>query len=558
MYAGRDYQKNDFLQDVGDLVIPIVDMDEHNSQYSREDWKFLWDEYTWDAETLRMDNEGMFGVNSASPGFGAAANSFLAIFNVEEGRPSLDMAGLHRSEDPGAGAFSPYYDRKTTAKRSIQAGEEFFVSYGENWFLTRSHFGPVPLFRELDQATKLAKVYHKIKNKGKFPKVVLDDLWDTFIRNSPFTDSRVLGAFNHENKDEKDQLETTTLKKIRQQQSTRSLEWLEEHGTCGDHIVARKSTLPQAGRGGFASRFLPAGTAVAHLPLIHVSDRGRLTMYNLSKKENKVNGPSRKKGVLGYQLLLNYCFGFDPEQSSLLLCPYGPMTNYINHNATLANVELRWADPSRGNHMPELLTRNISALEADATAKLAFEFVAKRDIQPGEELFLDYGEAWEDAWQHHITSWKPAEGAKAYVPAWKVNEYADPLWTVFDEMEEPKYPKNVEARCDRAFLSDDDEIWISHMKNGTIESYLAQESEPLVKCEVMRYELKNGAYLYTVTILEDDPDDDGKIINHLVEGIPRAGIKFVDRPYTSDIFLPNAFRHDIRIPDTMFPEAWRI
>jgi hypothetical protein len=39
--------------------------------------------------------------------------------------------------------------------------------------------------------------------------------------------------------------------------------------------------------------------------------------------------------------------------------------------------------------------------------------------------------------------------------------------------------------------------------------------------------------------------------------VPRHTIAFSDRPYTTDMHLPNAFRHPMMIPDDIFPEAWR-
>ena len=38
---------------------------------------------------------------------------------------------------------------------------------------------------------------------------------------------------------------------------------------------------------------------------------------------------------------------------------------------------------------------------------LSFEIYALRDIQPGEEIFIDYGQAWERAWHQHVQRWKP-------------------------------------------------------------------------------------------------------------------------------------------------------
>jgi hypothetical protein len=107
-----------------------------------------------------MDNLGYELVKVASPGFvsrpinplsfpslcnintchpdialplpqGSAANSFLDLINVDELNPKHSIPhGLHRSKDPGAGAFSTYHDRQSVARVDIQQGEEFFVDYG--------------------------------------------------------------------------------------------------------------------------------------------------------------------------------------------------------------------------------------------------------------------------------------------------------------------------------------------------------------------------------------------------------------------------------------------
>lgn len=557
MFAGRDYTQGENLQEVGDIVIPIIDIEKHAKQYSDKEWKFLWDEYTWESDGgMRMDNEGVYTVNAASPGFGSAANSFLAIHNVDEWFPTNDYGGLVRSRDPGAGAFSPYYDRKSTAKHDIRMGQELFVSYGENWFETRSHFGPIPLFDHLDNADSLAKSFHKVASEAKVPKQAQKDLWDRFIRRSSFDDSRTLGAFRHDDDEELDRLSSRSLSEIRVEQSTRSLEWLIEHGTCGDHMTVKLSTLPQAGRGAFATRDLLSGTVVAHLPLIHIVDRGRLLMYNLEVDGGGAQIPKRELGVKSSQLLLNYCFGH--EESSLVLCPYGPMTNFVNHNATRANVELRWADPARGNHNPSLLEGNLSALESDATAKLAFEFVATRDIKAGEEVFLDYGSQWDEAWARHVDEWKPEEEVFSFSTAFELNGDAfTKLFTIFDEMDEPRYPVNVELKCDSTFLDSEDKEWVEQKRSGRLAEYLAEKSSPLVACEIMRFETIGDEVHYTATMFLEDEEDDTKLVNHLLEGLPREAFVFVDRPYTSDLFLPRVFRHDIRIPDDMFPDAWR-
>jgi len=43
------------------------------------------------------------------------------------------------------------------------------------------------------------------------------------------------------------------------------------------------------------------------------------------------------------------------------------------------------------------------------------EFVASRDIQPGEEVFIDYGEEWQNAWDEHVKKWEPISKESDYI-----------------------------------------------------------------------------------------------------------------------------------------------
>jgi hypothetical protein len=148
-----------------------------------------------------------------------------------------------------------------------------------------------------------------------------------------------------------------------QEQSQRSVAWLQDHGICMDHIQSGPSTLEHAGSGAFAKRFLPKGTLIAASPLHHMF-RNFTDMYEFKTTTNDGLGENQAKEdddtvnwhILnepvqraGQQLLLNYCFG-RPHESTLLLCPYGPGVNYINHNQTLANVKVQWAPNGTSSH----------------------------------------------------------------------------------------------------------------------------------------------------------------------------------------------------------------
>lgn len=435
-----------------------------------------------------------------------------------------------------------------------------FIEKGNNWFETREQLGPIPLYEDLKSADKLFRRFKRVT--AGLDEETVKQLWDVFVRQNNFTESRVLGGFNHNAPEELAALEDDSLSDLRREQSFRDVSWLREHGTCGDHLSAGLSTIPQAGRGAFATRDLPTGTVVAQMPLIHVADRERFVMYNLDENDE----PDHDLGSMGFQLLLNYCFGHG--ESTLLLCQYGPMASLMNHGSgAKANVKIQWGDPVRGNHMPELLESSIEHLESsDATAKLAFELVATRDIKQGEEALLDYGDDWEKAWQNHVQNWKPVEGAAEYKSSEQLNnetelhnETEQRLFTVFEEIEKPipgneqsktQYPDNVVLECDSTFRNIN---WQKAYDSNELDQFLRDNDGGYEPCDILRYNEKGGTIFYTVMVYNSEDDDDF----YLLEDVPSQAFAFSDLPYSLDMFLPNAFRHPIGIPDKLFPDAWR-
>ena len=189
--------------------------------------------------------------------------------------------------------------------------------------------------------------------------------------------------------------------------------------------------------------------------------------------------------------------------------------------------------------MPRLLEAPLPELEADKTAKLAFEMVATRPIQKGEEVFLDYGEAWEEQWARHVKEWEPAPDAESYIPAFELRETETRLKTVFEQIEDP-YPPNVELECLEQFFHPS---WHAEYESGELKLSDGRRS-----VDILRYEEYDGEFYYTVVDYDDD---------EIHEDLPREAFRFVDLPHTTDMFLENAFRHDIRIPNEMFPGAWK-
>ncbi|EEC49604.1 predicted protein [Phaeodactylum tricornutum CCAP 1055/1] len=321
----------------------------------------LWDRYIWEGEVAdletytdrnRIDNRAVF-----VPGVGCTVNSVLDMNNIESTHGSTyDTAGLHRSRDPGTGAFSPYHSALTTAVTDIAPGAELFASYGDYWvpsipgvqvtldevldvtedFLQNDLYEFVQSHRDADALTPDVKeaLFAFVKD---FP--LPNQPFSNLPRNVPWADvERAI----HEAGTHRKHTDTTTdnvsgessvARQFIREQSIRDLAWLDEHGYCQDHLRPGRSTLPQAGRGAFATRNLPAGSVVGYAPLIHIGLHGREVLritYPPSEHDHHVgnddnDGENGTTPRTSYDLVLNYSFAH--RNSTVILTPYGGMYN---------------------------------------------------------------------------------------------------------------------------------------------------------------------------------------------------------------------------------------
>ena len=201
------------------------------------------------------------------------------------------------------------------------------------------------------------------------------------------------------------------------------LPWLAQNGVCVSSGLLKVGSSPirYAGRGVFATQIIRKGSVIMTSPLLAMR-REDFTIYKSNPEEVLVRDIVDTTKVVGTELLFNYAFTH--PNSPLYLIPSGPMVNYINHGGRKnANVEIRWPkggsntaklfewayNQERSSHFdndfesktfdnpnPWLKDHPIDVMER--SGKLAFEYVALRDIKVGDEILIDYGELWEDAW----------------------------------------------------------------------------------------------------------------------------------------------------------------
>eukprot|EP00985_Skeletonema_marinoi_P000574 scaffold216_cov93-Skeletonema_marinoi.AAC.1 len=93
-----------------DIVIPLADYEWHTAM--QQDFHLLW-------------------VGSALViGTGCMPNCNFALINAHEGKPEYGHAGLTRN-DYGVTGFTGFHNQRMVTDRSIPAGGEIFVNYGE-------------------------------------------------------------------------------------------------------------------------------------------------------------------------------------------------------------------------------------------------------------------------------------------------------------------------------------------------------------------------------------------------------------------------------------------
>ena len=575
---------------------------------------------------------GLTNVDASVPLY----NDYHSIQRTTTTTTTSDRSLPQRQVHPGTGAYSPYHIRpptstsssfqqrkkkkKTNVLRNIPTGGELFKHYGESWFTTRPEiFGNIPLTQDYVLAEIIVQNFMKLRAVRS--DIVIEDFYNhVVIPIQQIFDTRTLNALpklfsevrqvhtvdndDHMNPKDDDGIITRILQKKHQ----RSIHELQQTGVCLDHIRPDTSTIPYAGDGAFATRNLPNHTILTISPLHHIPNYYNfMSMYRIQRNHHnkkKPPFPNENEGdddddddapyyrilddIQNYQLLMNYCYGH--INSTLLLCPYGSGINYLNHHSTLHNVQLQWI-PATSTSFIQTFQHNVTAVEHGTVedlfrterSQLALQYVTTRDIQEGEELFIDYGVEWEMAWKLHVQQFFDANenhssSSSSYISASYFNTMFGhvPLPTVQEQVQHVTssgpdqtlsqvrhIPNNLQVRCHRALLLQEignmDYHYVWSDENHGVPCRIIDRFDPhfnpasTVNSENDAASAKD--FLYTIQLEWNDGIDDMTWI--LRTDVPRSAIKLYDVPYTSDIHQRRTFRHPIYLTNELFPTQWR-
>lgn len=546
---------------------------------------------------------------------GTSSNYHTYLTNIDHFYLKYNDAMVDRYNDSTAGSFTYYDGHQFYASKNIEAGEELFVDYGEEWLDERADkMSQVPRSYDFHTASRIMLRLFDGWNKGRLSDIEYDTV--QMIYDTTILSNKRMGAILPKDRNELLALNITSSSKpskIRKDlalrtTNKRNVTWIREHGVCLDNLVPGPSRLPKAGRGAFASRRITQDDIIIPVPLLQIMDRSALNILNLTIGEDGYIEPVDDT-VIGQQLLLNYCYGHD--ESSILLCP---ATNaaLINHCSKRndsewngkcndgPNAAVRWAtwDKNTQVWLNYSIDEMLEATQNDRRG-ISLEVYALRDIEMGEEVTIDYGVSWENDFLHHRSTWSPPP-KDDYVPVSVMNE-KETIYRTIEELKTNPYPHNVQLACYKLYDHNDalvpkhenDKDVLPYFEDATEEerssfSFGYRNSDEVIKidpeapnqivtpgkfqidrrissgsgwhwpCEVLA---RKDEYTYTVRILVP-PISDGVRWAHnrqarIIFDYPAQSIQFVTKMNKADNFLSGAFRHAIGLADDMFPEQWK-
>lgn len=208
---------------------------------------------------------------------------------------------------------------------------------------------------------------------------------------------------------------------------------------------------------------------------------------------------------------------------------------------------------------------------------MVLDIVATRDIGVDEEVLIDYGVEWEEAWKTHLNNWEPP-----------CEKYGVMSSRAVKQMNEDKFNKDFHAWSDDHFNL----CWVRNDQIGdfvhiiTDGDIVPQGSQHKATTSFRGIDSEHPGFEYSLSgdenwrfpcVILNEDESKGTFnvaifrfaMNSKIAELPKArilqihnGIKandveFINRPFRSDMHWSGAFRHPIKIPDDIFPPQWK-
>ena len=285
---------------------------------------------------------------------------------------------------------------------------------------------------------------------------------------------------------------------------------------------------------------------------------------------------------------LAYNYQYANPSSSVLFLPLTPAIT-INHRSqrgqlrSKPNARLRWSQTNKKSIY--YLQRPLEDLRQEHYATMVTDFIALRDIQPDEEITIDYGDEWDDAWAMHVADFES--------PCFRITGPCFKSSKIVSEMNGDKFNESYHSWsedhftiCKRTSMprADDSLIFIVPRMNDTdtneeianVDSDgvefrlsfrgvefdhsgfdLASIHGEWYPCQILQAKKQDDVFdVVFFTYEESTVGDDANVLRRN-QSLAADDIKYLNKPYRSDMHWDRAFRHEIRIPDEIFPPLWR-
>mmetsp|Transcript_1295 Transcript_1295/g.1673 ORF Transcript_1295/g.1673 Transcript_1295/m.1673 type:complete len:214 (+) Transcript_1295:2905-3546(+) len=201
---------------------------------------------------------------------------------------------------------------------------------------------------------------------------------------------------------------------------------------------------------------------------------------------------------------------------------------------------------------------------------IVLEIVATRDIEVDEEVFIDYGIEWEEAWNVHIRDWRsPCDNShvlsskairlmnddkfNSEFHAWSRSHYT--VCTIDGQNADLVH---LLKDGDGPLYSEEQSLFEYHgiKWDHSGFNYLGPDSASNRKpCLIFSASKENDTF--EVVIFYGSTESPSRRILQLQQNISAEAIEFIDLPFRSDMHRKEAFRHPIYIPDEIFPRQWK-